>query len=60
MEGLATLNQALKWGLSSCFWVFGGRYHFRASLPLLMFVKNVILMNPTLDPDFIGGGSYPG
>ena len=59
MEGLATLNQALMWGLSSCFWVFGGRYHFRASLPLLMFVKNVNLLNPYLEPACAGGVFTP-
>ena len=48
MEGLATLNQALIRGLPSCHWVFGGRDHFNASLPLLTFVKSVSLLNPSL------------
>ena len=39
MEGLATLNQALIQGMPSCCQVFRGRDHFRASLPLLTFVK---------------------
>ena len=60
MEGLATLDQALMRGLSSCCQVFGGKPRFIASLPLLVFVKNVSLMNPSLDPVFTrGGGSYP-
>ena len=48
MEGLATLNQALMRGLPSCLQVFGGRAHFSASLPLLVFVKNVSLLDPSL------------
>ena len=50
MEGLATLNQALMRGLSYCCRIFGWRAYFSASLPLLAFVKNVSLMNPSLDP----------
>ena len=61
MEGLATLNQDLMRCLSSCSRVFGGRAHFSASLPLLEFVKNVSLLNPSLDPACTGGGgSCPG
>ena len=56
MEGLATLNQALMRGLPSCSRVFGGRAHFSASLPLLAFVKNVSLLNPSLDSACTGGG----
>ena len=55
-EGLANLNQALMRGLPSCRRVFGGRAHFSASLPLLALVKNVLLMNPSLDPACAGGG----
>ena len=58
-EGLATLNQALMRGLPSCRRVFGGRAHFSASLPLLALVKNVSLMNPSLDPACAGGGFTP-
>ena len=35
---------------------FGRGAHFRASLPLLVSVKNVYLMNPSLDPSGAGGG----
>ena len=41
-------------GLTSCRQVLGGRDHFSASLPLLAFVKNVSLMNPSLDPEYKG------
>ena len=58
MDGLATLNQALMRGLPSCRRIFGGRAHFSASLPLLAFVKNVSLLNPSLDPAFTGGGVH--
>ena len=58
-EGLATLNQALMRGLPSCRRVFGGRAHFSASLPLLALVKNVSLMNPSLDPACAVGGFTP-
>ena len=61
MEGLSTLNQALMRGLSPCCRIFGGRAHFSASLPLLAFVKNLSLLNPSLDPTCTGGGgSLPG
>ena len=50
MDGLATLNQALMRGLPSCRQLFGGRANFSNSLPLLALVKNVSLMNPSLDP----------
>ena len=46
-------------GLPSCRRIFGGRAHFSASLPLLMFVKNVSLLNPSLDPACTGGGFTP-
>ena len=58
MEGLATPNQDLTRGLPSCLRVFGGRAHFSASLPLLAFVKNVSLLNPSLDPTCTGGGVH--
>ena len=61
MEGLATLNQALTRGLTSCLRIFRGRAHFSAFLPLLVFVKNMSLMNPSLDLACTGGGgSRPG
>ena len=61
-EELAMLNQSLIRGLTSCGRVFEGRAHFSASLPLLALVKNVLLMNPSLDPscDGGGGGSHHG
>ena len=59
MDRLATLNQALMRGLPSCHRVFGGRAPFSASLPLLAFVKNVSLLNPSLDPACTGGGFTP-
>ena len=34
---------------------FGGRAHFSAYLPLLVLVKNVSLVNPSLDPDCARG-----
>ena len=58
MDGLATLNQALIRGLQSCRRIFGGSAHFSASLPLLAFVKNVSLLNPSLDPACTGGGVH--
>ena len=58
-DGPATLNQALMRGLSSCRRIFGGRAHFSPSLPLLAFVKNVSLLNPSLDPAYTGGGFTP-
>ena len=48
-DGLATLNQALMRGLTSCCRIFGGRARFSASLPLLVFVKKLSLLNPSLD-----------
>ena len=59
MDGLATLNQALMRGLPSCRRIFGGRAHFSASLPLLAFVKNVSLLNPSLGPACTGGVFTP-
>ena len=56
MDGLATLNPALMRGLPSCHRIFRGSAHFRASLPLLVFAKNVSLLNPSLDPACTGGG----
>ena len=46
-------------GLSSCCRIFGGSAHFSASLPLLAFVKNVSLLNPSLYPACTGGGFMP-
>ena len=61
MEDLDILNQAMMRGLPSCSRVFGGRARFSASFPLLIFVKNVSLMNPYLGPMCTGvGGSHPG
>ena len=59
MDGLAALNQALMRGLPSCCRIFGGSAHFSAPLPLLVFVKNVSLLNPSLDPICTGGGFTP-
>ena len=55
MEGIVTLNQALMRVLPFCCRVFGGRAHFNSSLPLLAFVKNVSLLNPSLNPSCKGG-----
>ena len=46
-------------GLPSCQRVFGGRAHFSASLALLALVKNVSLMNPSLDKACAKGGFTP-
>ena len=59
MDRLANLNQALMRGLPSCRRIFGGRAHFSASHPLLAFIKNVSLLNPSLDPVCTGGGFTP-
>ena len=59
-EGLTTLNQTLLMGIPSCRRFFGGRAYFIASLPLLMFVKNMSLMNYSLDPACSGRGSSLG
>ena len=59
MDGLATLNQALMKGLPSCRRIFEGRSHFSASLPLITFVKNVSLINPSLDSACTGGAFTP-
>ena len=45
--------------MPSCRRIFGGRAYFSASLPLLAFVKNVSLLNPSLDPACTGGGFTP-
>ena len=56
-EGLATLNQTLMRRLLSCYQVFGGRTHFSTCLPILAFIDNVSLCNPSLDPSYaVGGG----
>ena len=56
VEGLAKLNQDLMQGLPYCLRVFRRRAHFSESLPLFAFVKNVSLLNPSLDPTCTGGG----
>ena len=53
---MATLNQALLRGIPLCCKVFGGRDNFSAFLPLISFVKNVYLINPSLDPVCDEGG----
>ena len=58
-EGLSTLNQTILRVIPSCWRVFGGRAHFSASLPLFAFVKNMSLMNPSLDPLCDGGAFTP-
>ena len=60
MEGLATLNQTLLRFLPSFRRVFGGREHFSASLPLLAFIKNVLLLNPPMTHPVLWGGSRLG
>ena len=59
MEGLSTLNHYLMLGLPSCCRVFGGRAHFSTYFLLLVFVKNMSLLNPSIDPAFTGGGVTP-
>ena len=59
MDGLATLNQALMRGLPSYRRIFGEKAHFGASLPLLVFVKNVNLLNRSLNPACTGGWFTP-
>ena len=55
-ESLATLNQMLMRGITSCSWVFFWEgAHFSASLPLHTFIKNVSLCNPSLYPACTGG-----
>ena len=58
-EEIANLNHTLMRGLPSCCQVIGRRVHFSASLPLLEFIKNVFLTNPSLDTSCSvrGGGS---
>ena len=58
-EGLITLNQTLLRWVSSCWKVFRGMAHFRASLPLLSFLKNMSFMNPSLYLSWSGGGFTP-
>ena len=48
VEGLATLNHVLLRGIPSYQRVFLGRTHFSTSLPILAFVKNFLLINPSL------------
>ena len=57
-EGLSTLNQTLLKVISSCRRFFWGRVHFYAFLPLLAFVNNVSLINPSLDPACDRGGVH--
>ena len=56
---MATLNQALMRGLPSFRKVFGGRARFSASLTLISLVRNVLLMNPSLDSACAGAGFTP-
>ena len=56
MESLSTLNQNLTRRIQFCFWVFGGRANFSASLSLLVLAKIVLLCNPSLYPACAGGG----
>ena len=61
VEGIVALNQTLLMGLPSLWRVFYGRLHFSASLPLLEFVKNVSILNPSMNPACArGGGSRRG
>ena len=46
-------------GHPSLWRVFWGRVHFSASLPLLAFINNVSLLNPSLDPACAGEGVTP-
>ena len=57
-EGLTTLNQKLLRGVPLCWRGFGGMEHFSASLTLLVFLRNMYLMNPYLDPAYAGAGSH--
>ena len=50
MEGLATLNQGFLRGLSLYQKLSGVGGHFIASLLLLEFVKNILLLNLLLYP----------
>ena len=56
IKGISNLNQTLLRGIPSFRRVFGGRAHFSASLPLLEFVKNASLLNPSLEPACARGG----
>ena len=56
---LATLNRTLLRELPSFWRVFGGKVHFSASLSILVFVKNVSLLNPSMDPACSGVGVTP-
>ena len=58
MDRLATLNQALMRCLPYSPRISRGRAHFSAYPPLLAFVKNVSLLNPSLDPVCTGGGVH--
>ena len=62
MEVMTTLNQTVLRGLPSCFRLLLGRFQLSASFPLIAFVKNISLLDPSLDPACIGwgGGSRPG
>ena len=53
-DAMATLNQVLLWGIPSCWRVLGCRTHCSTSLLLLVFFKNVSLVNPSLDPACYG------
>ena len=49
-EFMVTLNQVLLRGILSCWGVFEEEAHFSTSLRLLLFVKNISLINPSLYP----------
>ena len=57
-QGLATLNQDILRGIPSCWRVFWWSSHFSASLPLLAFVNNFSIMNPSLEPVCSRGGFH--
>ena len=59
-NGMANLNQVLLRGLPFCKRVFWVRENFSDSLPILEFIKNVSLINPSLDPSCGRGGFTPG
>ena len=58
-EGLETLNQTLMRGLPYCCWVFGGRVHISASIPLMSLFKTVLLWKPSLYLSCAGRGFTP-
>ena len=59
MEVLVILNKELIRGIHSFWRFFEKRAHCSAFLPLLTFINKVSFMNPSLDPDYSGGGGTP-